>query len=125
MYERYCDIRDSKGLKDSDVAKATKIPKSTFSDWKNGRSVPKIQKLKLIADFLEIKIEHLLGSDSISWNPEEQEIVEDYYLNENTREYAKFLFSNPEYKVLFDASRKVKPEDLQKALKAIGLFIEE
>ena len=25
---------------------------------------------------------------------------------------AEFLFKNPEYKVLFDASRKVKPEDI-------------
>ena len=40
MYEIYCKLRDSKGMKDSDVAKATGITKSTFSDWKNGRSNP-------------------------------------------------------------------------------------
>ena len=45
-YERYCRIRDSKGFKDADVAKATGIYKSTFSDWKYGRSVPKIDKLQ-------------------------------------------------------------------------------
>ena len=38
MYEIYCKLRDSKGMKDADVAKATGITKSTFSDWKNGRS---------------------------------------------------------------------------------------
>ena len=37
MYEIYCELRDSKGVKDADVAKATGITKSTFSDWKNGR----------------------------------------------------------------------------------------
>lgn len=52
MYERYCQLRDSKGLKDADVAKATGITKSTFSDWKSGRSKPKYEKLKKIADFL-------------------------------------------------------------------------
>ena len=36
-----------------------------------------------------------------------------YYLNEDARDMAQFLFENPEYKVLFDASRKVKPEDIQ------------
>ena len=30
MYEIYCKLRDSKGMKDSDVAKATGITKSTF-----------------------------------------------------------------------------------------------
>ena len=29
MYEIYCKLRDSKGMKDSDVAKATGITKST------------------------------------------------------------------------------------------------
>lgn len=41
MYEIYCKLRDSKGVKDSDVVKATGITKSTFSDWKSGRSKPK------------------------------------------------------------------------------------
>ena len=42
MYEIYCKLRDSNGMKDSDVAKATGITKSTFSDWKNGRSKTKL-----------------------------------------------------------------------------------
>ena len=36
-----------------------------------------------------------------------------YYLNPEARDMAQFLYDNPEYKVLFDASRKVKPEDIQ------------
>ena len=54
MYEIYCKLRDSKGLKDSDIAKATGITKSTFSDWKNGRSKPKNAKLQKIADFFNV-----------------------------------------------------------------------
>lgn len=46
MYERYCEIRDRKGYKDADVAKGASVTKSTFSDWKSGRSVPKNDKLK-------------------------------------------------------------------------------
>lgn len=38
MYEIYCKLRDERGLKDADVVKATGITKSTFSDWKSGRS---------------------------------------------------------------------------------------
>ncbi len=37
MYDIYCRLRDDKKLKDSDVAKATGITKSTFSDWKNAK----------------------------------------------------------------------------------------
>ncbi len=46
MYDIYCRLRDDKKLKDSDVAKATGITKSTFSDWKTGRSKPKQDKLQ-------------------------------------------------------------------------------
>lgn len=61
MYEIYCKLRDSKGCKDSDVAKATGITKSTFSDWKNGRSEPKIDKLQKIADYFDVSVDWLLG----------------------------------------------------------------
>ena len=36
-----------------------------------------------------------------------------YYLDKESSDAAQFLFDNPEYKVLFDASRKVKPQDIQ------------
>lgn len=59
MYEIYCELRDSKGLKDSDIAKATGITKSTFSDWKNGRSKPKNAKLQKIADYFNVSLSYL------------------------------------------------------------------
>ena len=60
IYERYCEIRDSKGYKDSTVAEKAKIGRSTFSDWKSGRSEPKKEKLEKIARALGISYEYLL-----------------------------------------------------------------
>jgi repressor LexA len=42
------------------VSKDTKISASTFTDWKHGRSVPKADKLKKIADFFDVSMEVLL-----------------------------------------------------------------
>lgn len=65
-YERYCEIRDSKGLKDAAVADMAKIGRSTFSDWKSGRSVPKNEKLEKIASVLGVSLEYLLtGNETI------------------------------------------------------------
>ena len=55
MYEIYCELRDARGMKDADVARETGITKSTFSDWKNGRSNPKDTKLQKIADLSNCK----------------------------------------------------------------------
>ncbi|MBR2353327.1 MAG: helix-turn-helix domain-containing protein [Clostridia bacterium] len=46
------------------VAKATGIPNSTFTDWKNGRSAPKADKLRRIAEYFDVSLEYLLGLDS-------------------------------------------------------------
>ena len=59
MYEIYEKLRDSKGVKDATVAKATGIGKSTFTDWKNGRSSPKGEKLQKIADYFGVPAEYL------------------------------------------------------------------
>lgn len=60
-YERYCLIRDSKSLKDSDVARLSGIGKSTFSDWKVGRSEPKDDKMSKIAKGLGVTVDFLKG----------------------------------------------------------------
>ena len=52
LYDNYKKIRDQLGMKDSQVATLTGIPRSTFTDWKQGRSCPKIDKIKKIADAL-------------------------------------------------------------------------
>lgn len=43
---------------------------------------------------------------------ENEENMKKYYLHKDANDAAQFLFENPEYKVLFDASRKVKKEDI-------------
>lgn len=43
------------------VSKGTGISASTFTDWKNGRSVPKIDKIKLIADFFDVPLDYMMS----------------------------------------------------------------
>lgn len=115
MYEIFEKLLEIRNVSPYAVSKATGIATSTLSDWKNGKSIPKTEKLKKIAEFLGCSLEYLTtGEES-----------ETYYLNEETKTLAQFYFDNPEYRILFDASRKVKPEDLKKAVRAIGLFVDE
>ncbi len=46
------------------VSKETGIAASTFTDWKNGRSCPKADKLKRIAAFFGVSLDEMLGSDT-------------------------------------------------------------
>lgn len=80
-----------------------------------GTGAIKSDRLLEVAKYFDVTMEYLMGETE----PEE------YYLNKDAAEFADFLKNNPQHKVLFDASRKVKPEDMEKALKAIGIFIDE
>lgn len=60
MYEHYVELRDKKGVTDYRVSKDTGITRSTFTDWKNGRSSPKLEKLSLLAKYFEVPIEYFL-----------------------------------------------------------------
>lgn len=60
MYTKYVELRDSANVKDFDVAKATGIPASTFSDWKKGKSKPKLEKLVKIARFFGVSVEEFI-----------------------------------------------------------------
>lgn len=60
MYEKYCELRDKSGMTDYQVALKTGITKSTFTDWKTGRSKPGVEKLYLLAKFFDVPIEYFL-----------------------------------------------------------------
>ncbi|OON87652.1 transcriptional regulator [Oribacterium sp. C9] len=118
-YERYCEIRDSLGFKDSDVVKKTGIGKSTFSDWKSGRYVPKDEKMQKIAEALGTT------ADFIRYGVESP--VDDcnaYYVNEETAKAAQEIFENKDLRILFDAARDAKPEDLKMAAEMLRRFKE-
>ncbi len=100
-YERYCELRDKKNCKDSDVAKGAGIPKSTFSDWKAGRYIPKQEKLKKIADFFNVSVDYLMTG---------AETEEGYYLNSETAKLAQEMYEDEDMRSLFDMKRNMPPE---------------
>lgn len=59
-YEALLKMNKSTSYK---VSKATGIAPSTLSDWKNGRSIPKTDKLKRIAEYFGVEIERLVGDE--------------------------------------------------------------
>lgn len=60
-YEKYVILRDARGLKDADVARKAEIQQSIFSDWKRGKSVPKMENMVKIADALEMDYYEFMG----------------------------------------------------------------
>lgn len=72
MYDKYVKLRDEKGVKDATVARETGVGKSTFTDWKNGRSAPKGEKLQKIASYFGVPIEYFYGEEDVNASHETQ-----------------------------------------------------
>lgn len=81
------------------------ISYTTFTDWVKGKTYPRIDKIELLANYFGVTKADLVEDHDV-------EEPENYYLDPDARDLAEFLHKNPMYKVLFDASRKVKPEDI-------------
>ena len=62
MYAKYAELRDAKGYRDSDVAKAAGISQATLTEWKKGTYQPKAEKLIKIADFFGVTLDELVRS---------------------------------------------------------------
>lgn len=58
MYKKYVGLRDAKGVTDYKVSIDTGITKSTFTDWKTGRSKPKFDKLLILAKYFGVPVEY-------------------------------------------------------------------
>lgn len=104
MKERIKNLCDSKGISMNKLEEILGFGKGYIS--KLGTTTPNTTKIKLIADYFGVSVDYIItGEDSNTDIP--------YYINDDAREMAQFMFENPEYKVLFDASRKVKKEDIE------------
>lgn len=76
MYRKFAELLQKRGVTTYQVAKSTGIGQSTFSDWKNGRSTPKADKLQKIADYFEVPIGYFTGEDAREKLPASQ-LLED------------------------------------------------
>lgn len=60
MYNRFVKLLQKNNVKPSNVAKATGINPTVFTDWKKGKSTPKQDKLKKIADYFGVSVDYLM-----------------------------------------------------------------
>lgn len=60
VYNKYAKLRDSRNLTDYRVAKETGVTTVTLTNWKQGKYVPKTDKLKVIAEFLGVEVTYFI-----------------------------------------------------------------
>lgn len=104
-------LRTKNGYSQDDIANMLGYKSfTTIQKWESGVSEPPLKALKKLSEIFNIDMNDL-ATKKLSLNINEDNNV--YYLDDDARDMAQFLYENPDYKVLFDASRKVKKDDIQ------------
>lgn len=60
MYEKFMMLAKENGVTPYRISKDTGIPQQVLSSWKKGRSKPKADKLKILANYFGVPIEFFM-----------------------------------------------------------------
>lgn len=60
LYKKFAELLEKTNKTAYQVSKDTGIAQSVLSDWKNGRSKPKVDKIKILADYFGVSIDYFL-----------------------------------------------------------------
>ncbi|MSA71329.1 helix-turn-helix domain-containing protein [Holdemania massiliensis] len=60
MYKKFEELMKKTEKTSYQVSKDTGISQAVLSYWKTGRSNPKLDKLKILADYFDVPIEYFL-----------------------------------------------------------------
>jgi len=95
------------GMSMKELADRVGVSEGTISRWESGKIEDmKRSRIKALSDAL-----HISPAVIMEW--EEPDETDPYYMDSEAAAIAQDIFKSPELRVLFDAARDVKPEDLQ------------
>ena len=91
----------------NDLCRDLGIKYTTLTDWLKGKTYPRIDKIEMMAEYFGVSKADLVEDDNESSSK--------YYFDDDTAKKAQQLFDNPGMRILFDAAKDSRPEDLQMA----------
>lgn len=108
-------IMVDKGITQAELARSLNINKATLSCWMNGTRIPRMPNIDMLAEYLGVSREDIVGKDTKDLP---------YYINDETAQIAQEVYDDPDLRILFDASRNSRPEDIRMAAEMLRRFKE-
>ena len=107
---------DRENKTQKEVADAIGVSPQTFNTWLQMVALPRMGNVQAVADYFGVNKSDLLEDKGT------QEEDNSYYIDEEAKELAQFLFKNPEYRILFDAAKDVSADNLEMVKTIIDKF---
>lgn len=103
LYEKIKTLCNGKGVTITQAEKEMGFARGSLS--KIDAHKPSAKRIETLAEYFDVSVNYFLN------NP----VSENYYFNEETAQMAQQIFDNRELRVLFDAARDARPDDLKTA----------
>ena len=97
-------LLDENKINQSELAEMLQVSESTVGKWLLKKALPRMGIIEKLSSIFNCPKSYLL---------EENETRRSYYLNPEAAKMAQEIYDNPQYKVLFDATKKLKPESIK------------
>ena len=111
------ELNDMKAI---ELSERTGISRGALSSYISGRWKAKQGNLYLLAKALNVSPAWLMGYDvPMTWQQPNPPESQGYYNDPEVAELAEELRTNPDYRILFDASKNLTKEDIDTVLKII------
>ena len=108
-YERFEKLRASKGITKKFIAQALGRSATICQDWKQRKSQPSEEQLKVVAEILGTSPAYLMGEDVEPVPADEEELME----------LLSALREREDMRMLFKLAQDASPEDVRQAVKII------
>lgn len=121
-FDNIFEIMKERGLTAYRVSKDTGISQASIADWRKGRSKPKIDKLKILAEYFGVSLASLTGESSEIDDTKQIQAPNGYYVDKETAEYAEMLRTRPSARLLSSLLRKIYQKRICKRRSSILNF---
>lgn len=106
------NLRSRKGISQAKLAKDLHLSNGIIGMYESGARRPSVEAQEALADYFNVSLDYLMGRDPKSI----------YYLSPETAEIAQQVYDDPNLKVLFDAAKDSRPEDIKFAAEMLKKF---
>lgn len=101
------ELRESAGYNKREIAEKLDMPYTTYNNYETDARDVGSETLRKIARFYGVTIDFILENEINMESPQ------GYYLDDEAAKMAQEIYENPDLRILFDTTRKVKAEDLK------------
>lgn len=109
MAENIQRLMDSRGVDRNKICADLGFKYTTFTDWVKDNTYPRIDKIEMMAKYFGVNKSELV----------EKHTEGGYYTDKDAAEFAEYLRTRPNARLLFSAAKDISKEDLQKAVEYI------